>query len=508
MSDFDSCEKDLVAHIDEIPQPASNLTGVIDSTVRITIYFEIKDIFNQEEIYDQGQAISTGFFINEHGHILTCHHAIEDSVKIFINVHCSGKKDYKADILSIYPEIDIAVLKINNYTNKSYLKLGNSDTCVIGSDMIAVGYPLESTTPKITKGSISGRENYLIQTDTTINEGNSGGALLNSSYEVIGINGSKMTGETIEGVGYSIPINLFKNVKDDMTDIGILEKYISKNMSKNKEVLTIYAPNLYCKFQSLDRFTSHLICHNYYKVNRFDKDKNIIEGCMVSLLYKKSPLSTCPLPMKVMDILMEFDGKKIDMFGDIESDDMGELNSRLNINDYVLRCKIDVPIRIKFFSAEKQSIVETSIMFKNHYFFSVRKLFHSKKVDSITIDGIVISELTLDHVIAIINERYSTSIINKANMYSFMLSENREEPKIFISRVLPQSDSIINKNLKNSEFCVIRRVNGEYVSTIEQFKNACEKYSFDIDGKTYIHMEMMNNEHVTLCLSGLNFLTT
>lgn len=465
---------------------AHNLATVTESTVRITAHIESKNIFNQEEIDSQGKLVGTGFFINGNGNILTCHHVIENAVKLFINVPKSGKKNYRAYITSIYPELDIALLKVINFPNKYFLKMGDSDNCIIGSDVTAVGYPLGSDTTKITKGIISGREDYLIQTDTIFNEGNSGGALLNTSFEVIGVNGSKMTGDSIEGVGYSIPINLFKNVMDMM---------ISESSNLYEDITTLYKPNLYCKFQTLEQSTSRLLCHNYYKNNVL---ADMIEGYMIISMYKKSPLGTCEFPMKVMDILMEFDERKVDMYGDIE------VNTKLNVHDYVLRCKINVPIKIKYFSAEKQTIVNTSITFMNEYLYKIRDLFHPKTVNNIILDGVVISELTIDHVVAVISDKYSTSVTNRSNMYSFTLLENREEPRIFISRVLPRSESIDNKNLETSELAIIKRVNGEHVSTIDDFKSSCEKYPFDIDGKTYVHMEMMNNEHITLCIDRLD----
>ena len=107
---------------------------------------------------EEAVGVGTGFFVNSEGYILTCAHVIDNSVKIWVSIPSNGLDKYDAEIISFYPEQDIAVIKILNYKNKiDYLKLGNSDEIEPGEDVMALGYPLGQDKLKITKGIISGR---------------------------------------------------------------------------------------------------------------------------------------------------------------------------------------------------------------------------------------------------------------------------------------------------------------------------------------------------------------
>ena len=203
---------------------ANDIMTAKKSTVRITSHTESMDIFNPSKVASSGRFVGSGFFINTKGYVLTCHHLISDAVKILINTVDGGQQSFSADILSVYPEADLAVLHLRDYKNKICLKLGNSDKSETESDVIALGYPLGDDNVKTTKGIISGVKDYLIQTDTTINSGNSGGPLLNSSYEVIGVNILKRVGDSmnvIEGIGYCVPIKIFLTVHDLMMSHSI-----------------------------------------------------------------------------------------------------------------------------------------------------------------------------------------------------------------------------------------------------------------------------------------------
>jgi len=465
---------------------ASNLETAINATIRINSHYEIRDIFNPVELDSQGKSIGSGFFIDDDGHILTCNHVIDDSVKIFINIPNSGKKSYEAHIVSLYPEIDLALLKINNYKNKNYIKTGVSDNCKMGYDTIAIGYPLGDDTVKTTRGIISGVKDYLLQTDTPVNSGNSGGPLLNLNYEVIGVNSSKMTGESTEGVGYCVPIDLFRKVSH------LMLRPLSK---ENPDIKIVYAPNLYCEFQTLEDDTAKLLCYEYIK-----RENTLIEGYMIKFIYKNSPLALCNDPLKNYDIIIEFDGRKVDKYGEI---DTGCMMGKVNINYYVLRCKIGQCIYVKYFQIKSQIIVNTFITFKNEYLYKIPEIFYPQKINYINIRGVIICELTLNHLSDMINTKYNTTLTNLANVYSYILKDHRENPKIFISRILPTSESILDKNIENSEGSIIVRVNGKHVSTIEQFKTICNKMFITIDNKKYIHMEMLNHENVTMCIDDI-----
>jgi hypothetical protein len=218
---------------------------------------------------------------------------------------------------------------------------------------------------------------------------------------------------------------------------------------------------------------------------------------MITLLYKKSPLALCDNPLNIYDILMEFAGKKIDRYGDVEAPcNFG----KINITSYILHCKMNEKIKIKYFSVAKQMMINTTIIFKNEYLYKIRDIFYPQKINYLDVRGIIICELTVDHLLDIINGEYNISLKNQASLYRFILKENREDPKIFISHILPGSDNIDNKNLRSSEGCIILRVNGKCVTTINEFKRICHDNTIIMQGKKYIHLEMMNRENITICL--------
>lgn len=459
----------------------ANMVNAIKSTVRIISNYEIRDIFNPSELEIQGKNVGTGFFINDNGYILTCYHVVEDSIKLFVSLPDNGRNRYSARIVSLYPEIDLAIIKINDAANKQHLVLGKSDDLQIGNVTIAIGYPLGDETIKSTKGIISGVKDYLLQTDTTINEGNSGGPLLNDRYEVIGINSSKMTGNSVEGVGYSIPIDIFKMVMHRM-------------VHNSPEPNMIFQPNFYCTFQTLERDTARLMSYEYSKNE--NSANSAIEGYMIINMFKNSPLALAIDPLELYDILTEFDGYVVDKYGDVKSD---KYIGKINIVHFIKWYESDKLINIKYFSTRRQKVITTQIKFTNKYLYGVPEVFFPHKIEYINLNGIIICQLSLNHLIDMINKKtVNIRINNLAYMFPYILKGNREIPRIFIGKILPDSDFANNMNVENGECVIIDKANGEPVRTIGQFKQICSNLILSMDSKYYIHLEMLNRENITI----------
>lgn len=460
----------------------SELKNSIYSTVRIISHTEVYDIFNPSSIENYGQGIGSGFFIDDMGHILTCYHVIQNSAKLFINIPITGKKQYNADIISVYPDMDIAVIKIHNFKNTNYLRLDTLDNIDMGNETIALGYPLGESTIKITKGIISGVKKHLLQTDTAINSGNSGGPLLNSNYDVIGINSSKVAESSVEGVGYSIPINIFKKLK----------QHFMINQ-KDSKVNMLYEPNLYCKIQTLEDNTVSIFCSKF--MAKYPKVK--IEGVIISSIYKNSPFMFADTPLEKYDILMEFDNLVIDAYGDVKvSWSMG----KIGIKDLIKRYSFDKKISIKFLSLKTQEIVNTYITFKNTSYYGINELYYPNKIEYVNFKDMIICQLTLNHISDILNGYNNMGIINKTYISNFVQDENREKPRIIIGKVLPKSEMINIKNISKCIGMVINRVNGKYIYTINEFNDICNNTDIIINNKKYIHFEMFNREHITICM--------
>ena len=173
----------------------------------------------------KSMALGSGFIIGENGIVITNNHVIQDSEDIVVRV--GGDKEYKATIIGADPLSDIAVLQI--VSNKKFVpvKFGDSDKARIGDWVIAIGNPF-GLGGTVTSGIISARNRSIglsryedyIQTDASINSGNSGGPLFDMNGDVIGINTAILGKGGSIGIGFSIPSNSAKKVVDQLIEFG------------------------------------------------------------------------------------------------------------------------------------------------------------------------------------------------------------------------------------------------------------------------------------------------
>ena len=196
--------------------------------------------------------IGSGFIISEEGRVVTNYHVINGAQEV--KVILSDGKEVNAKVVNYDANADIAVLQItDNIKMPGVAKLGDSSKAVAGEDVIAIGNPLgKEFSETITKGiisspnrklSISGSKDNVeefIQTDAAINPGNSGGPLINANGEVIGINTAKKVGEEIEGIGFSIPINIVKEKLDSLSkpilNIGITARDVNEETARRNNL--------------------------------------------------------------------------------------------------------------------------------------------------------------------------------------------------------------------------------------------------------------------------------
>ena len=170
-------------------------------------------------------ALGSGFIIDEKGILITNNHVIQDAEDIVVKV--GGEKEYKAKIIGADPLSDIAVLQIDSKDKFIPVEFGNSDKARIGDWVIAIGNPF-GLGGTVTSGIISARNRSIglsryedyIQTDASINSGNSGGPLFNMDGDVIGINTAILGKGGSIGIGFSIPSNSAKKVIDQLIKFG------------------------------------------------------------------------------------------------------------------------------------------------------------------------------------------------------------------------------------------------------------------------------------------------
>ena len=182
-----------------------------------------------------GGSSGSGVIISPDGYIVTNNHVIEDGRKIEVTLN--NKRKYDAKLLGIDNSTDLALLKINA-KQLAYLPFGNSDSIRVGEWVLAVGNPFNLAST-VTAGIVSAKgrsidileDNYrvesFIQTDAAVNPGNSGGALVNTNGELVGINTAIITRSgRYEGYSFAIPANLARKVISDIKDFGVVQRAI------------------------------------------------------------------------------------------------------------------------------------------------------------------------------------------------------------------------------------------------------------------------------------------
>ena len=230
-------------------------------------------------------ALGSGFIIDKKGIVITNNHVIQDSEDIVVRV--DGDKEYKATIIGQDPLSDIAVLQIDSKEKFKPVKFGNSDEARIGDWVIAIGNPF-GLGGTVTAGIISARNRSIglsryedyIQTDASINSGNSGGPLFDMNGDVIGINTAILGKGGSIGIGFSIPSNSAKKVVDQLIEFGETKRgWLGVRIQ--------------------------VVTEEIADVEKLDKPR----GALVASVAEKSPSDKAGI--KAGDIILEFNGTKI-----------------------------------------------------------------------------------------------------------------------------------------------------------------------------------------------------
>ena len=233
----------------------------------------------------QASSLGSGFIIDKNGTIITNNHVINNADDIVVKV---GDKEYNAKIIGADPYADIAVLKIDSKDIFKPVKFGNSDKARVGDWVIAIGNPF-GLGGTVTSGIISARNRDInltryddfIQTDASINQGNSGGPLFNLKGDVVGVNTAIIGQGGSIGIGFAIPANAASDVIDQLIKYGETRRgWLGVRIQEvTKEIADI------------------------------EGLKNT-QGALVASVGEKSPADKSGL--KAGDIILKFDGKKIE----------------------------------------------------------------------------------------------------------------------------------------------------------------------------------------------------
>ena len=236
----------------------------------------------------EATSLGSGFIIDKKGIVVTNNHVIQGAEEIIVSVN--GSTEYKAKVIGTDPYMDLAILQIESNEKFKPVSFGNSDKSRVGDWVIAIGNPF-GFGGSVTSGIISSRNRDIgltryddfIQTDASINQGNSGGPLFNLNGEVIGINTAIIApGQSGSiGIGFAIPSNPASKVINQLLEFGETKRgWLGVRIQEvTKEIA---------------------------KVEKLEK----AEGALIASVSENSPADKAGI--KAGDIILEFDGKRVD----------------------------------------------------------------------------------------------------------------------------------------------------------------------------------------------------
>ena len=279
----------------------------------------------------KSSALGSGFIIDAKGIIVTNNHVIQDAEDIIVRVN--GDQEFKAKVIGADPLSDIAVLQLETDEKFTPVIFGDSDKARIGDWVIAIGNPF-GLGGTVTSGIISARNRSIglsryedyIQTDASINSGNSGGPLFDMNGDVIGINTAILGRNGSIGIGFSIPSNSAKIVIDQLIEFGETKRgWLGVRIQEvSKEIADI---------------------------EKLDEPR----GALVASVAENSPSAKAGI--KAGDIILEFNGVKI--------------NKMKELPAIVAKTKVGTTVRVKVWRNKKELIknvllgrLETSDDFK------------------------------------------------------------------------------------------------------------------------------------------------
>lgn len=181
----------------------------------------------------QGTSTGSGFLISENGYVVTNYHVVEGATTVTVTLYAG--EEYRAEVVGYDDANDVALLKIDAQGLKA-LQVGSSSDLIVGDQVVAIGNALGELTSTMTVGYVSAKDRVIstdgalinmIQTDTAINSGNSGGPLLNMKGEVVGIttakySGTSSSGASIEGISFAVPMDDVWKKITDLRDHGYI----------------------------------------------------------------------------------------------------------------------------------------------------------------------------------------------------------------------------------------------------------------------------------------------
>jgi len=408
--------------------------------VKLNVKSKDIDYAHPLNIYGSDSYTGTGFFISNDT-ILTCYHVVENAINIEIifnqTINIQGK------IKHIFPDDDLAIIQLEYPLDNDSITILELKNIIKTNDeqVMVVGFPLDSTNVKITKGIISGYQESLIQTDASLNSGNSGGPMVveeDGNYKIIGVNVSKITGD-VDRVGYVVPIYRFM----------ILQKKLL-----TKEIV-IKKPLLFLDYQYLVQQELRKCLFKHCEYNLINK--NI--GVRFTLINENYYLNKY---FKIDEILIAINSTFVDNLGNIKFDFYPE---KISINDiglwFVEDDELDFliynPIYRKFRNVKiKLEIIKNNL---TDYFN-----FDTYPKSIINNNGLILSIVTKEHIN---NIKYLNMTTSQAVKILSRYLQQQDQFTIYLADL--DLERVKNKFIKYPLGEIIIEINGKKFNNLEEF---------------------------------------
>lgn len=448
-------ERFLLSDIERIEQAVVNIHSLVAG-------------FNWKEPYlvrSQHDQIGTGFFIDEAGHLLTNAHVVDQAKSIELRVPTLGRRALRASIIGFSPDVDVALLKVQEEDlaflrqrlgKVSFLPLGDSDKVSMTELVLVLGYPLGQLNVKGATGIMSGYEPIegasMMQITAPINFGNSGGPLLNEYGQVIGITVARAS--QAHNIGYALPINAVKVILEELYEPGLKRR-------PSLGILFNYTTEIEAAYLS-NPAPGGLF------VNRVCKD-TIAER----------------MDIQEGDMIYEINGCPVDSYGQVV---VPWKEEKVEMRDLFAHLPSGSPLTIVVYRNGKK--LECKDTFSIAPVYAIRQMYPDyEEIDYEIIAGVVIMQLTDNHLELLLDVA--------PWLVDYALIENKVDPVIIISRILPGSQGDTRQSLTEGQ--VVRMVNNQSVSTLQQVRTALEESL----SSNYVTIKTAQNVFVAFTLANV-----
>jgi hypothetical protein len=423
-----------------------------------------KNEFNKElNNFNIESSSGTGFFITKNL-ILTCYHVIKDAIKI--NILYKQTNDFTCSVKYILYDDDLAVIEVEPnpifddveildfycITGNENSNRNNSSNSVYLNTVFTIGFPLSSTNIKVTKGIISGFQDSKLQTDASLNHGNSGGPLLFydnkiKKYKILGINVSKVS--NAESTGFVVPIYRFLIFWNLVNKGQVFDKYIHK-------------PLLEFDYQELIQEKLRDLLYDNYKIK---------QGIRISILNSKYYLNNY---FKQNEILLRINNFKIDVNGFVK---LNITPDKISIDDIGLWFMPGDIIKFHVYSPEKKEIRIENIKLEVIKQNLINDLNITNDINKFSIEnnGLIYSVITNKHLNSLKNLNLTyycyIQIINR-------FINQKDLFTIYLSDINIEEVSKINKQDNFSKYPIgqiIIELNDKTFSSYDEFINICKE---------------------------------